>query len=224
MCYQYSQVARDEAGIRVHRLVQQVVRAQLAEQDRRVLIATSVELLAAGFPPAGELGDPARWRHWAQLVPHVLIAVDHAEPAGLAAAAIAIVLQRAGTYLRYRADYKAARELLTRALSLQERALRPNHLKLSVTLNSLGTVLHDQGDLAGARAHLERALVISEAALGPDHPDVGEFQRGLGRLLRDQGDLDGARTHLQRAHSILEATRGPEHSDTQTAARWVASL
>jgi NB-ARC domain len=109
-CYRYSLVARDEAGIRVHRLVQQVVRAQLAEQDRRVLIATAVELLAAAFPPAGELGDPARWRHCAQLVPHVLIAADHAEPAGLAAAATAIVLQRAGTYLRYRADYKTAHD------------------------------------------------------------------------------------------------------------------
>jgi hypothetical protein len=50
-CYRYSLIARDHSGIRVHRLVQQVVRARLTEQDRRACIATVVELLAVAFSP-----------------------------------------------------------------------------------------------------------------------------------------------------------------------------
>ena len=210
-CYRYSLVARDQVGIQVHRLVQQVVRAQLAEQDHQVLITTAVELLASAFPPVSKLGDPAHWRRCAQLLPHMLAAADHAQSGGLASAATASLLQRAGTYLWYRADYPAALGPLERALILQEATLGPGHPEVGVTLDRLGILLRDQGDLAGARTHLERALAITETALGPDHPDVGRSLRSLGRLLRDQNDLAGARAYLERALILQETALGPNH-------------
>jgi tetratricopeptide (TPR) repeat protein len=215
-CYRYSLVARDHTGIRVHRLVQQVVRARLADQDRQARTTTAVELLAAAFPPANELRDPASWPRCAQLLPHALAAADHAQAAGLAAATTAGVLGRAGSYLhlRRRAEYAAARELLERALSVYQTAVDSDDPEVADILHSLGFVLRDLGDLTGARTHLECAVSIQEATLGPDHAEVGLTLETLGRVLRDQGELADARTQLERADRILTAALGPDH-------RWV---
>ena len=212
-CYRYSLITRDQTGIRVHRLVQQVVRTRLAGPERRTLINSAVELLASAFPPANVLRDPEHWRRCAQLLPHVLAAVDHAEGTGLESASLAAVLGRAGTYLhvRRRAEYAAARSLLERAVVLCETSVGPDHIEVASILHSLGLVLRDQADLPGARQQLERALAITEARMGPDHVDVGLILESLSRVLRDQGDLAGARAHLERASTILEGAVGPEH-------------
>lgn len=49
-CYRYSLVARDDIGIRVHRLVQAIVLAQLSTQDRQAYNIAAARLLAATFP------------------------------------------------------------------------------------------------------------------------------------------------------------------------------
>jgi hypothetical protein len=69
-CYRYSLVDRDRARIRVHRLVQQVVRARLAERDQRAMITIVTELLAAAFPISIEqLASPSSWPRCAELLP-----------------------------------------------------------------------------------------------------------------------------------------------------------
>jgi tetratricopeptide (TPR) repeat protein len=212
-CYRYSLIARDHTGIRIHRLVQQVVRARLADHDRQARTATVVELLAATFPPANELRDPTCWPRCAQLLPHALAAADYAQAAGQAAATTASVLCRAGSYLhlRRRAEYTDAQELLERALSVYQTAVGSDDPQVAGNLHSLGFVLRDQGDLTGARSHLERAVSIQEATLGRDHVEVGLTLETLGRVLRDQGDLADARAQHERADRILTAALGPDH-------------
>jgi tetratricopeptide (TPR) repeat protein len=193
--------------------VQQVVRARLAEQERQARVAIAVELLAAAFPPASELRDPACWPRCAELFPHVLATTDHAHATGQTTVTTASLLGRAGTYLhlRRRAEHRTARELLEPALSIYETLVDADQAEVGGILNSLGLVLRDETDLAGARAHLERALAIQEATLGSNNPDVGVTLERLGRVIHDQGDLAGARAHLEQANTILRTALGPEH-------------
>jgi tetratricopeptide (TPR) repeat protein len=169
-CYRYSLVDRDPAGIRVHRLVQEVVRAQLAEPARQATITTVVGLLAASFPSDDELGDPKQWPRCARLLPHLLAVTEHARKAATAGTTAVVLLRRAGTYLEGRSEYEPARRLLERALTLAEARLGPAHSEVGAILAGLGQVLLDQGDLTSARAVLERALEIFEATLGADSP------------------------------------------------------
>jgi hypothetical protein len=108
-CYRYSLVDRDVAGIRVHRLVQQLIRAESTEKDRQATINLAVELLDAALPPGVEVREPRRWSRFGQLISHVLAATQHAEQAGIAAATIATLLQRTAAYLWWvRGEYAAA--------------------------------------------------------------------------------------------------------------------
>ena len=218
-CYRYSLVDRDQAGIRVHRLVQQVVRAQLAEPERQASITAAVGLLAASFPSDDELGDPKRWPRCAQLLPHLLAAADHAHEAGIAGAAAVVLLRRARAYLEGRGEYEPARGLLARALAVAEAGLGLHHPEVGAILANLGQVLLDQGDLASARAALERALEIFEATLGADSAEVGITLSNLGRVLYTQGDSASARAALERALAVTQAALGRHHPEVAATLR-----
>jgi tetratricopeptide (TPR) repeat protein len=128
------------------------------------------------------------------------------------------LLGRASTYLRERGQYRQARPIAERALTITKEALGPADPETAWRHEELGSVLQALGDLAGAKAQLERALAIGEAALGPDHPDVAVWHNDLGSVLQDLGDLQGARAQYERALEIGEAALGPDHP-TMAAAR-----
>ena len=59
-------------------------------------------------------------------------------------------------------DYSRQRELLERALVIDERTYGRDHAEVAPTLNNLGNVYSDLGDTNKAREVLERALTICE--------------------------------------------------------------
>jgi Tfp pilus assembly protein PilF len=65
-----------------------------------------------------------------------------------------------------------ARELLERALAIEEHAYGPDHPEVAITLHNLGIVWRQLGEPGKARELYERALPIEERAYGPDHPEV----------------------------------------------------
>jgi tetratricopeptide (TPR) repeat protein len=201
--YRYSLVDRDQAGLRMHRLVQAVVRTYLTPQERDAGAELAVRLLGEAFPT--QLEEPATWPRCAQLLPHLLAATDHAMSQPAAGAAAGSLLNRATEYLGRRVELRAARAAAERALIITEAAYGPDHPQVARTLGNLGNVLETLGELAAARAAQERALSIAEAAYGPDHPEVARSLGSLGNVLEALGELAAARAAQERALSIAEA-------------------
>jgi tetratricopeptide (TPR) repeat protein len=207
--YRYSLVDRDQAGLRVHRLVQAVVRNHLTQQERDAWAELAVKILAEAFP--SQLYEPATWPRCAQLIPHVLAAADHATSQPAAAAAAGSLLNLALEYLSRRAELRAARAAGEQALAIFEAAYGPDQPEVARSLGNLGNVLQQLGELDAARAAQERALAVFEAAYGPDHPDVARALTNLGNVLQRLGELDAARAALERALAVKEAAYGPDH-------------
>jgi tetratricopeptide (TPR) repeat protein len=206
--YRYSLVDRDQAGLRIHRLVQLVVRRRLTPEERSAWADVVISLLAKAFPI--QLHEPATWPRCAQLIAHVLAAPQHANTRKAALEA-AGTLDLATEYLSRRVELRAARTAAEQALAIKETVYGPDHPRVAITIGNLGIVLRQLGDLAGARAALERALAIDEAAYGPDHSEVALILANLGVVLHGLGDLAGARAALERALAIDEAAYGPDH-------------
>ena len=101
----YSLVNVTSDSVSVHRLVQTVVRSVLDEDVTRQWAGAAVDLVARAFPSSiDELADPDQWRRCAQLLPHALVAAEHAQEARVAEATTANLLMRAGSYLERRAS------------------------------------------------------------------------------------------------------------------------
>jgi hypothetical protein len=208
--YRYSLVDRDQAGLRVHRLVQAVVRNHLTQQERDAWAALAVRLLGDAFPT--QFYESATWPRCAQLLPHVLATADYAERQGAAAAATE-TLHRATEYLTRRAELHAARDAATRALVIVEAVYGSEHPEVAHAFGNLGNVLRELGELGAARVAQERALTIFEVAYGPDHPEVAGTLTNLGDVLRLLGELGAARVAQERALTIFEAAFGPDHPE-----------
>jgi tetratricopeptide (TPR) repeat protein len=207
--YRLSLLGRDHDGLKLHRLVGEVVRDGL--NDQPWWAAAAVDLVAAGF--RADVTEPASWPACARLLRHALATTDHADRLDVAAEQTSRLLNRVGVYLDGRAEFAAAQQALERALHIAETIHGPDHPTVATYVNNLGDVLRDLGDLAGARAHFERALAIDEAAYGPDDPNVAIRVNNLGEVMRALGDLAGARALLERALRIDEATFGPGHPE-----------
>jgi len=205
-------VKASERTLAMHRLVQQVIRDRLDQDQQRQKAAVALRLISATFP--AEHADPDAWPIYAWLLPHALAVTGHAEALGLDPERAAWLLTEAGLYLWQRADHQQARGLLERALAIYEARLGPDDPTIAHSLNNLAYVLHSQGDLPSARTLYERALAIDEARLDPDHPDTATSLSNLALVLRTQGDLDTARTLHERALHIRETRLGADHPDT----------
>jgi tetratricopeptide (TPR) repeat protein len=77
--------------------------------------------------------------------------------------------------------------LLKRALSIQEKALGPDHLDVAATLNALGVVYYQLHRFAEAEPLLKRAQAIREKALGPDDLLVAASLNDLANVCEGQG-------------------------------------
>lgn len=86
-----------------------------------------------------------------------------------------------------------------RALSIQERALGPDHPALANTLNNLSAMLDQQGKSAEAEGLQRRALSILEKKLGPLHPDTAGTLTTLAVSLDRQNKIVESEQVYQRA-------------------------
>lgn len=204
-----SLVTADDSHVSVHRLLQQVVRAELAPDDAIAWAGAAVGLLRAAFPVGTD--DPRSWDRGQELVAHAVVAAEHAERTGADPYSTAVLLDLAGGYLAERSQFPEAHDALRRALAVDEKAYGPDALPVAVDLANLAGVLQTMGDLRTARDLLRRAISNAERQLGPDHLMVATLRIPLGRVLQNLGDWPAARAELERSLAVVEREHGPEH-------------
>ena len=204
----YGLVRAAGAHLRLHRLVQDITRWSLDADREAALVAAWAAHLEASAPDAE---DHRNFAWFADVAPHVLALMDHAEALGADAGALARAANQTGISLRLQASFRPADDLLVRALAIKEAAYGPDHPSVAVTLTNLGLVRQDLGDHAGAVEAHQRALAIKEAAYRPDHPSVAITLASLGLVRRELGDQAGAVEAYERALAIFEAAYGPQH-------------
>jgi tetratricopeptide (TPR) repeat protein len=207
----FSLITLTEQSLRVHRLVQAVIRQGLRRRQARRWAKVAVGLVAQAFPANSD--DPLTWPLCADLLPHALAVTETTETFGIHHKETVAVLHRAGRYLWERAELALAASLFRRALAICEAHLGPDDPATGASLSNLGLVLYDQGDLDGARTYHERGVTIHEALLGPDHLETARSLNNLAGVLRAQGHLDGARRTHERVLAIREARLDPEHPE-----------
>jgi tetratricopeptide (TPR) repeat protein len=198
--------------VAVHRLVQQVTRDRMSEEQRRVWAMRAVILITAAYPDDPD--RPAQWDSAAGLTAHGLTAVQLATLCGTSPTApMADLLNAMGIYLAGRADLATARELYERSLTVKTQLYGADSIEAAVTLDNLGLLLTRMGEPAAAHALHERAHAIKIAALGPDHPAMALNLTNRAAALAATGDHDGAVRLLRQALAIAETVHGFNHPE-----------
>jgi tetratricopeptide (TPR) repeat protein len=201
--------ARMPGSISLHRLVQAVVRHRLVPAQQACWAGAAVRVVGASLPTVSD--DSHTWPLWQRLVPHALVAGEHALELHAEQEEAANVLDSVAGYLRERGELEQARAAFEQALEIDQAAYGPEHHTVAIDRNNLGTVIQALGDLDGARWQLEQGLVIAIETCGPEHRIVATIRNTLGRVLQNLGNWEGARAQLEQALAIAEAVYDPEH-------------
>ena len=217
----YSLVDGGAEALSVHRLVQAVVRDQMGDVARTTWLEACLMLLDGSFPQSG---DVSTWSTCARLLPHVLVATDHAEGFSVAAEMRARLMSNAVSYLSSRARYGEAEPLCRRALGLAETTHGPDHEAVATTLNRLALLCRRRGQCQDAEPLYLRALETRERLHGPGHPEVAQSLNNLAALYYEEGRYADAKPLQRRALDIRVEALGSEHQDVATAMNVLAAL
>jgi tetratricopeptide (TPR) repeat protein len=206
----YSLVTVVPDSIYVHNLMQDVIRYQLPEIDKKRWAKTAVKQINSAFPK-DHLDNPESWPECALLLPHALAAAGHAEELGVASENTGRLLNECGVYLLTCGEFAEAKKCYERALQIDEKVYGPDHPTVATMVNNLGLVLQDLGELQESKKCYERALQIDEKVYGPYHPTVAIRVNNLGMVLQDLGELQESKKCFERALKIDEKVYGPYH-------------
>lgn len=147
-----------------------------------------------------------------------------AKKSGVPSPRLALILSSLGRLYLQLDDLARAEQAFTRALSIQEEALGPEHLAVAASLDGLALGYTKSTEPARAAPLLARALSIRENVLGPGHAETAEIRLHLGDLRRASGDPGAAAELYRRALADLEKALGGEHPAVGEALLRLAAL
>jgi len=202
------QPTEDIRSVRMHRLVQELIRKRAGEQGVNMLYGDIFEhaLQRGEFLLRNWRNQDNRW----EVGPIACLAQFWLKAGFGAGAELAntsgIVLQGLGRFVE-------AVPQLEDALKFNQEALGLEHPEVARSMNNLATLRHHLCQWAEAESLYRQALAINERQLGTNHPEVAGNLSNLGALLEACGRHAEAEPLLRRALAILEATVGPDGKD-----------
>ncbi len=196
----------DQRLVRVHRLVQDLVRRNLDEStvaERQQAVQKLVEARD------GVLEQTTRWQDavW-ELEPLEALADLWAETRHSQASWL---LNQAGQRWYNLAEWTRAELLMRRALAIDEQSYGVEHPNVAFRLNNLALLLQATNRLAEAEPLMRRALSIHEQSYDAEHPEVANRLTTLACLLHHTNRLVEAELLMRRALAIDEQSYGAEH-------------
>jgi tetratricopeptide (TPR) repeat protein/transcriptional regulator with XRE-family HTH domain len=210
----------DRHTLSLHRLLQIVLREQMSEQTCRLWAERAVQVVERAFPEVRF----TTWQECQLCLPHALTCAELIEHLGLELAAGARLLNKAGSYLRERAQYLEAERLLSRALQLCEQTMPADSPLLAESLNYLGVLAQDQGKYTWSETLLQRAVTIYQQIWGPEHLAVAQCLKNQAENYRVQARHAEMETLAQQALAIRERALGANHPDVAQSLTQLAAL
>jgi tetratricopeptide (TPR) repeat protein len=192
-----------EPAVRVHQLVQAVLRDSMSAKIQQQWMQRTISAVAHTYPEKTAFGlDFNQWPALERLLPHALRCATWIKQAKIKNPASVQLLEQAGSYLDARVRYHEAEPLLQYALSIcgkQSGTDRSDELRI---LEKLALLYGNQGKFTESEKWFLDAISRCEDYYGSDHPEVAQKCTNLAEMYREHGMFAAAHTLLERAVSI----------------------
>ena len=218
----YSLIQRNTLAkaVRVHRLVQAVVRDAIEEQKKVTWITCVIGAVNTLFPEV----NFGTWKQCARYMPQAQVCATWITQLDLLQLEGASLLGRAGWYLYDRGQYGEAELLYRRAMIIFERQLGTDHPSTTSSMNNLAVLYKNQGKHTQAELLYKQALAIDIKTYGAEHLGVATDLNNLASLYHTQGKYTEAEPLYQRALAICEQKLGVSHPSIASCLNNLAEL
>ena len=207
-------VDQGSKSLRIHRLVQAVIRNQMTEEEQRETKHEVHVILQGARPQQGETDDPANWSAydmiWAHLGPSQAEECDDSHTRQLLI-----------DWVRYQwklGEFESCLELAYRLEDLWSHQLGPDHQQTLYLKFHIANVLRSQGRFSEARDLDAFVLERQREVLGPRHPHALMTASGRGGDLRALGDYPHALASDLETYQSFREQCGEDYPRTLSAA------
>lgn len=184
----FALVKMDGPYITVHRLIQALLRAEIAPAEQRKYRQDAHSILAVGAP--GNPSDPKTWPQYRDLVAHVgspTTDLPHCQMNTHRAFALDVV-----RYLYVSGDFTSCRTFAEHFIHQWSEDSGPNDPYVLDANRHLGNALRELGDAAAAYKIIETTLHSAEQVFEPRNPLTLHLRNAFGADLRARGDFTTA--------------------------------
>lgn len=200
--------------LRVHRLVQAVLKDAMDTSSRRQWMERAVQATGLVFPAKIEM---ANWPRCQRMLSQAQACSSLIQEQKLLSEQAASLLFRCATYLQEQALYEQAEVLYQQALAIRKQALEAECLEVTRSMNGLANLYLKQGKYEQAKALHQQALQMQEETLGSEHLEIARSLTGLANLSFEQGTYEETEALHLRALHILELASDSTATDIATS-------
>ncbi|MFF9865188.1 FxSxx-COOH system tetratricopeptide repeat protein [Streptomyces sp. NPDC013953] len=214
--YGLARTNQSDKTVTLHRLVQEVLRSQVPQDEWSAMRAHVHAILAEANP--GNAEDPALWDRHASLLPHLRPSRAFTSKDNRVRRWIAESVR----YLWRRSDYSTAQETAERALATWVPAFGEDDPLVIYLRTQYANVLRSSGRLEEAYAMDEELLRRAREVLGPDDHYTLVAAANLGADLRSKGAYTQARDIDQETYTLCRRVFEDDHPRVLFAANNLA--
>ena len=218
----YSLIYKTGNSVSVHRLVQDVTRDRLSDDEKKVWATGAVKLIEKTFPLDSD--DPNTWDLCTRLLQHALVATGHAESMGIVDDSVFLLLNRSGDYLGRRYDFVRGKAVLNRALEIGKSLYGEEHPNIANCIYALGKIHLKNYELDESIECFNRAVEIDRKSYGENHAVVARDLIKLAHAYRFRFDFEKSRENYELAMKILESEFGTDHTEVARCAEHLSYL
>ena len=207
-------VDQGNGSVRIHRLVQAVIRSQMNEEEQVEARHQVHGILSGARPSQGEADDPTNWSTYDIIWPHLgpSLAEECDDPR---------TRQLLIDWVRYQwrhGEFESCLNLARRLEKLWRHHLGPDDPQTLRLQFHIGNVLRTQGRFRESRELDAFVLERQRAVLGPDHLYTLMTANGLAADLRALGDFQKALASDRVTYDKFKEWFGEDHERTLAAA------
>jgi tetratricopeptide (TPR) repeat protein len=207
---QYSLIRRSDDGriVSIHRLIQQVIRDNLTDQDRRRFMELVAALFLCAFPEFVDDNRQTCRKYQAQVVGPLLAIME------LNTTEVAEVLIRVGYFLYADGKYHDGEQFESRAVDMYTVLYGAEDPRTLAGMNNLAATYHDLGRTKEAAALHEKVLKARALTLGKEHEDTLLSMNNLAATYHALGQMKESADLHEKALEARAKTLGARHQHT----------
>lgn len=204
----------------IARLVQEVIKAEMAEETQHLWATRTIEALQNAVPPI----EYKSWHSWDLLLPHAKVAANLIETYSITSETAALLLGLTGYYLNERAQYNEVEHFYLQSLQVRLQLLGEHHPKIANIYSDLAVLYNTQGRYQDAEKLCLKALELRTQLLGEDHPKVANSLNDLATVFNTQGRYEDAERLYLKSLRLIEDLFGEEHPKVASALNDLATV
>jgi len=200
----------DGRTLQVHRLIQALLRNEIAPDEQADYRHDVQLILVAGAPKNPD--DNRLWPRYAELVPHVVsdaMQLQMSKDPAVRGYALDVV-----RYLYRSGNHPSARAFAERFIEQWTKDSGPDDPQVLDAQRHLGNALRELGHYADAYAVIEKTLERSRKTLGEENALTLALTNSLGGDLRARGDFAAARVQDEESLRLHKKVFGDVHVQT----------